>query len=67
MLNGKSDSKYPLEFIGEGEHEMPYSKMKKPTLYSNVGIWEINLIQIRFGLNLFLDLRYYFNDKKTNE
>lgn len=31
MLNGKSDSKYPFEFIGEGDCEMPYSKMKKPT------------------------------------
>jgi hypothetical protein len=43
MLNGKSDSKYPFEFIGEGEHERPYSKMKKPTLYSYVGIWENQL------------------------
>jgi hypothetical protein len=36
--------KYPFEFMDREDHEMRYSKMKKPRLDAIVGIWEGQLV-----------------------
>jgi hypothetical protein len=64
MLTFSMSRKYPFEFMDEEDHEMLYSKMKKPTLESMVGIWEGQLVSDSSWSNSVFRFRYYFEDKK---
>jgi hypothetical protein len=56
MLAFSMSRKYPFEFMTEEDHEVLYSKMKKPTLRSMVGIWEGRLVSDSTGVIPYLDL-----------
>jgi choline dehydrogenase-like flavoprotein len=58
--------KYPFEFMTEEDHEMLYSKMKKPTLQSMVGVWEGQLVSDSTWSDIVFRFKYYFDkDEKT--
>ena len=58
--------KYPFEFMTEEDHEILYSKMKKPTLQSMVGFWEGQLVSDSTWSEIVFRFKYYFdNDGKT--
>ena len=64
ILTFSMSRKYPFEFMTEEDHEMLYSKMKKPTLQSMVGIWEGQLVSDSTWSEPVFRFKYYF-DKKT--
>lgn len=64
MMTFSMSRKYPFEFMDEEDHEMLYSKMKKPTLDSMVGIWEGQLVSDSAWTEPVFRFRYYFDDKK---
>jgi len=65
MLTFSMSRKYPFEFMDEEDHEMLYSKMKKPTLDTMVGVWEGQLVSDSAWTEPVFRFRYYFDDKKA--
>lgn len=59
--------KYPFEFMTQEDHEILYSKAKKPSsLDRMVGIWEGQLVLDSIWSDTVFRFRYYFDkDKKT--
>ena len=55
--------KYPLEFMTEEDHEILYSKMKKPALQSMLGMWEGQLVSDSTWSDVVFRFKYYFDDK----
>jgi hypothetical protein len=55
--------KYPFEFMTEEDHEMLYSKMKKPALPSMVGIWEGQLVSDSRWSEPVFRFKYCFDEK----
>lgn len=62
MLTFSMSRKYPFEFMTEQDHEMLYSKMKKPSMDSMVGIWEGYLISDFSWSPPVFKFRYYFDN-----
>jgi choline dehydrogenase-like flavoprotein len=56
--------KYPFEFMTEEDHEMLYRKVKKPSLYTMVGVWEGQLISDSTWTAPVFRFRYYFDENK---
>jgi hypothetical protein len=56
--------KYPFEFMTQEDHEMLYSKMKKPSLDSIVGKWEGQLVSDSTWTDPVFRFRYYFDQGK---
>lgn len=54
--------KYPIEFMSEDDHEMLYSKMKRPSLKNMEGIWEGYLISDSTWSDAVFKFRYYFDN-----
>ena len=61
MLTFSMSRKYPFEFMTEEDHQMLYSKMKKPTFDSMVGIWEGQLISDSGWTDPVFRFQYYFD------
>jgi choline dehydrogenase-like flavoprotein len=61
ILTFSMSRKYPFEFMTEEDHEYLYSKMKKPTLESMVGIWSGRLVSDSMWSDPVFRFRYYFN------
>jgi choline dehydrogenase-like flavoprotein len=59
--------RYPFEFMDEEDHEILYSKMKKPTFESMEGIWEGQLVSDSAWSPVLFRFRYYFKDKSKRE
>jgi len=57
--------KYPFEFMTQEDHEVLYSKMKKPQLDTIVGIWEGQLISDSTWTGPVFRFRYYFDRDKN--
>lgn len=64
ILTFSMSRKYPFEFMTEEDHEMLYSKMKKPTLQSMVGIWEGQLLSDSTWSDPVFRFKYYFGKEK---
>lgn len=62
LLTFSMSRKYPFEFMTEEDHEMLYSKMKKPTLGSMVGIWEGQLVSDSAWSPPVFRFRYYIEN-----
>jgi choline dehydrogenase-like flavoprotein len=58
--------KYPFEFMTEEDHEVLYSKTKKPVLQSMVGIWEGRLVSDSTWSDPVFKFKYYFDNKDGN-
>ncbi|HEY7080812.1 MAG TPA: GMC family oxidoreductase [Nitrososphaeraceae archaeon] len=67
MLTFSMSRKYPFEFMTEEDHEVLYSKMKKPTLQSMVGIWEGRLVSDSTWSDPVFRFKYYFDSGKHEE
>ena len=63
MLTFSMSRKYPFEFMTELDHEMLYSKMKKPPMNSMVGIWEGYLVSDSAWSPPVFRFRYYYDNK----
>src|SRR2546425_158343 len=63
MLTFCMSRKYPLEFMTELDHEMLYSKMKKPSMASMMGIWEGYLVSDSTWSPQVFRFRYYYDNK----
>ncbi len=61
ILTFSMSRKYPFEFMTEEDHELLYSKMKKPSLESMVGIWTGRLISDSMWSDTVFWFRYYFD------
>lgn len=61
MLTFSMSRKYPFEFMTELDHEMLYSKMKKPSLDSMVGIWEGYLVSDSAWSTPVFRFRYHYD------
>ena len=44
ILTFSMSRRYSLEYMTEEDHEMLYSKMKKPSMESMIGVWEGQLV-----------------------
>ena len=62
MLTFSMSRKYPFEFMTEDDHEMLYSKMKKPTLDLMVGVWDGYLISDSAWTPSTFRLRFYMEN-----
>jgi hypothetical protein len=62
MMTFSMSRKYPIEFMSEDDHEMLYSKMKKPILKDMVGIWEGYLVSDSTWSDAVFKFRYYFDN-----
>lgn len=62
LLTFSMSRKYPFEFMTEADHEMLYSKMKKPTFDSMIGIWKGQLVSDSVWSTPVFQFRYYFDD-----
>jgi choline dehydrogenase-like flavoprotein len=61
ILTFSMSRKYPFEFMIEEDHEMLYSKMRKPNLNTMEGIWEGQLVSDSTWTNPVFRFRYYFD------
>ena len=68
ILTFSMSRRYPFEFMTEQEHEFLYSKSKKPTLDSMVGIWTGKLVSDSGWSDTVFRFRYHFDtDSKGNK
>lgn len=61
ILTFSMSRKYPFEFMTEEDHEYLYSKSKKPSLESMVGIWTGRLVSDSGWSDPVFRFRYYFD------
>ena len=66
MLTFSMSRKYPFEYMTEEDHEVLYSKMKKPTLESMVGIWQGRLVSDSTWSDPVFRFKYYFDTGKED-
>jgi len=66
MLTFSMSRKYPFEFMTEEDHEVLYSRMKKPTLQSMVGIWQGRLVSDSTWSDPVFRFKYYFDSGKED-
>jgi hypothetical protein len=66
ILTFSMSRKYPFEFMTEEDHEVLYSKMKKPTLQSMVGIWQGRLVSDSKWSEPVFRFKYYFDNEKRD-
>jgi hypothetical protein len=66
MLTFSMSRKYPFEFMTEEDHEVLYSKMKKPTLQSMVGIWQGQLVSDSTWSDPVFRFKYHFDSSKED-
>jgi choline dehydrogenase-like flavoprotein len=64
ILRFSMSREYPFEFMTQEDHEMLYSKMKKPSLDTIVGIWEGQLVSDSTWTDPVFRFRYYFDQGK---
>ena len=67
MLTFSMSRKYPFEFMTEEDHEVLYSKMKKPSLQSMVGIWEGRLVSDSTWSDPVFRFKYYFDNSSKGD
>jgi choline dehydrogenase-like flavoprotein len=68
ILTFSMSRKYPFEFMSEEDHEFLYSKMKKPSLDSMVGVWKGRLVSDSMWSDPVFWFRYYFDkDSEGNK
>src|SRR5918995_6400881 len=64
ILTFSMSRKYPFEFMTEEDHEILYSKMKKPSLNTMEGIWEGQLVSDSTWTDPIFRFRYYFDSRR---
>jgi choline dehydrogenase-like flavoprotein len=64
IIEFSMSKKYPLEYMTQEDHEILYSKMKKPSLGSIVGIWEGQLVSDSTWTDPVFRFHYYFDQGK---
>jgi choline dehydrogenase-like flavoprotein len=57
--------KYPFEFMDREDHQMLYSKMKKPRLHAIAGIWEGQLVSDSTWTDPVFRFRFYFDSDEN--
>ena len=62
ILTFSMSRKYPFEFMTEIDHEMLYSKSRKPSLDSMVGVWDGYLVSDSGWTPPVFKFRYYLKD-----
>jgi choline dehydrogenase-like flavoprotein len=65
ILTFSMSRRYPLEYMTEEDHEMLYSKMKKPSMESMIGIWEGQLVSDSTWTDPVFRFRIYFENNTT--
>lgn len=67
MLTFSMSRKYPLEFMDEEDHSLLYSKSRKPSFDSMVGVWEGQLISDSKWSPTVFRFRFYYDDQNRKE
>ena len=67
ILTFSMSRKYPFEFMTEEDHAYLYSKVKKPSLQSMVGIWTGRLVSDSGWSDNVFRFRYYFDSDNKGE
>jgi hypothetical protein len=65
ILSFSMSRKYPFEFMTEEDHEMLYSKVKKPNIDTMEGIWIGQLISDSMWTPPMFRFKYYFDANKN--
>ena len=65
MLSFSMSRKYPLEFMDEEDHSTLFSKMKKPSFDSMLGIWEGRLVSDSAWSPPVFRFRFYYDNSQN--